>query len=312
MEIRSLQYFVTAANLNSISKAAISLHIAQPALSRQIRKLERELGVQLLCRDSTGVQLTEAGARLLNKGESILRQLEQAKAEVRASGTDPRGPVSVALMPSVASLIAPPLVMRMREQYPNITLRISEGLTNVIISGLISKKFDLGLIPAKPVDKALSSTSLLMEPMFLIGPGKFQNAKARGVMPAVTLRNLAQYPLLQPSRGNVLREQIETLAKRSGIRLDIREDVDSSAVIKQLVISGLGYTIQCYSFVHEEVERGRLFVQRLRIPDFARQWSLAQLRGHPHSHATKTTASVMLEIANELSRRKDWAMPARC
>src|ERR687888_2072958 len=82
MDLRSLRYFVSAAKLNSISKAANQLHVAQPALGRQIRKLEKALGVELLCRDSRGVQLTEAGARLLDKGESILHQVEQATAEV--------------------------------------------------------------------------------------------------------------------------------------------------------------------------------------------------------------------------------------
>jgi hypothetical protein len=72
----------------------------------------------------------------------------------------------------------------------------------------------------------------------------------------------------------------------------------------------LGYTIQCYSFVHEEVERGQLFVRPLRIPGLSRQWSLAQLRGHPQSLASIKTAKIMLEIADELSRRKDWAQPA--
>lgn len=309
MDIRSLRYFVAAANLNSISRAANQLHVAQPALSRQIRKLEVELGTSLLSRDSTGVRLTEAGARLLEKSEGILRQLEQARAEVRASAADPRGPVSVAFMTAVASLIAPPLVMRMRERYPKVTLRISEGLTNAIVGGLLARKIDLGLIPAEPVDTALSSTPLLTEPMFLIGPGKFDDTKNARTKGALTLRGLASYPLLLPSRGNVLRERIETLAKRNGITLDVREDVDSSAVIKHLVLSGLGYTIQCYSFVHEEVESGRLFVRPLRIPGLARQWSLARLRGQPQSLAGITTANIMLEIADELSRRKDWAQP---
>ena len=309
MDIRSLRYFVTAASLSSISRAASHLHVAQPALSRQIRKLERELGAQLLCRDSAGVRLTEAGARLFDKGESILRQLDQASAEVRASGADPRGPVSVAVMTAVASLVAPPLVMRMRERYPKIALRISEGLTNVIVGGLIARKIDLGLIPAEPVDTALTSRPLLTEPMFLIGPGTSDDGKSVGARSAVTLRKLADYPLLLPSRGNVLREQIETIAKRGGVTLDIREDVDSSAVIKHLVVSGLGYTIQCYSFVQEEVERGRLFVRPLKIPGLSRQWSLAQLRGQTQSLASVTTANVMLEIADELSRRSDWANP---
>lgn len=309
INLRALQYFVTAASLGSISKAAAHMHVAQPALSRQIHKLERELSAQLLRRDSTGVQLTQAGARLLDKGQSILRQIEQAEAEVRSSGSEPHGPVSVALIPSVASVIAPPLVTRMRERYPKVALRISEGLTNVIVNGLISRKIDLGLIPAEPMDKALSGTPLLTEPMFLIGPGKFKRPK-RGGGTAVTLRNLARYPLLLPSRGHVLREQIESLSKRSGIALDIREDVDSTAVIKHLVISGLGYTIQSYSFVHEEVKRGDLHVLPLRIPDLSRQWSLAQLRNQPQSLASIKAAKVMLEIADELSQRKHWTAPA--
>jgi len=309
MDIRSLRYFVTAASLHSISKAATLLHVAQPALSRQIRKLEKDLGTQLLRRDSTGVRLTEAGARLLDKGESILRQLEQASAEVRATGADPGGPVSVALMPAVTSLIAPLLVERMRQRHPKVTLRISEGLTTFIIGGLLGKKFDLGLIPAQPTDTALSSTPLLTEPMYLIGPGSLDRQKRGKAKSAITLQQLARFPLLLPSRGNVLREQIETLAKRGGVTLDIREDIDSSAVIKHLVLSGLGYTIQCYSFVHEEVERGQLFVRPLRIAGLARQWSLARLRGHPQSLASMTTENVMLEIAGELSRRKDWATP---
>jgi LysR family transcriptional regulator, nitrogen assimilation regulatory protein len=309
MDIRPLLCFVTAARLNSISKAANHLHIAQPAISRQIRKLERELGTRLLSRGSKGVRLTEAGARLLDKGESILRQLEQASADVRACATDPRGPVTVALMPSVASLIAPLLVVRIRRRHPNITLRISEGLTNFIVSGLLSKQIDLGLIPAERIDKALSSTPLLIEPMFLIGPGTFAETRRRRTIKSVTLTELARYPLLLPSRGNVLREQIETIAKRGKVTLDIRENVDSSAVIKYLVVSGLGYTIQCYSFVHQEVEQGQLFVRPLQIPGLSRRWSLAQLRGQPQTLACTTTAGVVLEIAEELARQTDWARP---
>jgi LysR family nitrogen assimilation transcriptional regulator len=299
-----------AATLNSISKAANHLHVAQPALSRQIRKLEKDLGTELLWRDSRGVRLTEAGARLLDRGQSILRQIERAIDEARASGKDPAGYVSVALMPSVASLIAPVLVTRMRERHPAVSLRISEGLTTFIVSGLHNNKFDLGLIPAQAVDPALVSVPLLTEPLFLIGPGKNKDGK-KSVSSAVTVQQLGRYPLLLPSRGNTLREQIESIAKRNGVTLDVREDVDSSAVIKHLVVSGLGCTIQCYSFVHEEVERGQLFVRPLRIRGLSRQWSLARLREHSQSLASATTAEVMLEIAEELSRRKDWSLPQR-
>ena len=309
MDVRALRYFVSAAKLNSISRAASQLHVAQPALTRKIQKLESSLGVQLLSRSSTGVLLTEAGARLLERAESILRQIDRTSAEIRASGSDPRGPVSVALMPAVASLVAPPLVTRMRERYPHVTLRISEGLTNVIVAGLVARKIDLGLIPAKPIDAALSATPLLTEPMFLIGPRSAKSGRAAKAEPGITLQKLARYPLLLPSRGNVLREQIEALARRRGVALDIREDVDSTAVIKHLMLSGLGYTIQSYGFVHEEIERGQLGALPLRISGLSRQWALARRRGEPQSLAITKAAAVVTEITREIAERNDWAVP---
>ena len=309
MDIRSLRYFVTAAGFNSISKAANHLHVAQPALSRQLSKLEKDLGAVLLYRDSRGVRLTEAGTRLFERGQIILAQVEQAIDEVRANGKNPAGHVSVALMPSVASFIAPLLVRRMRERHPAVSLRLSEGLTTFIIGGLLNRKIDLGLIPAEQVDAALVSVPLLTEPMFLIGPGK--SCETGNGNPALTMQQLAGYPLLLPSRGNTLREQIEAAAKRNGVTLDVKEDVDSSAVIKQLVVSRLGYTIHCYSFVQEEIERGQLFVQPLRVRGLSRQWSLARLRDHSQSSASMIAANLMLEIAAEFSRRKDWPLPNR-
>lgn len=299
---------MAAANFKSISKAADHLHIAQPALSRQLKKLEDDLDVELLQRDARGVRLTEAGTWLFEKAESVLRQFEHLTDEVRRRGKDPSGHVSVALMPSVASLIAPLLIERLRKRHPKISLRISEGLTTSIVDGLLEDKFDLGLIPAEQVNAALVNVPLLIEPMFLIGPGN-KAPEADNGSQALNMRQLASYPLLLPSRGNTLREQIEIAAKRNGVTLDVKEEVDSSIVTKQLVIAGLGYTVHCYSFVHSEVDRGQLFVQPLRIRGLSRQWSLARPRDHSQSLASAATAKVMLEIATEFSRRKDWSLP---
>lgn len=304
MDIKSLRYFVTAANFKSISKAAEHLHIAQPALSRQLRKLEEDLDVELLRRDARGVRLTDAGVWLFEKAESIIRQFEQITEEIRRRSRNPSGHVSVAVIPSVASFIALPLIERMRERHPRISLQISEGLTTAIVSGLLEDKFDFGLIPTDQADNALVGIPLLIEPLFLIGPaGKMQ--KPAGKTP-LSLQQLSQYPLILPSRGNTLREQIETVAKRSGVCLDVRESVDSALVTKQLVMAGLGYTLHCYSFVHAEVTRDQLFVQPLRSPELVRQWSLARAHNHPQSEASLTAAKVLLEIATEFSQQKDW------
>jgi LysR family transcriptional regulator, nitrogen assimilation regulatory protein len=310
MDLRALRYFVAAANLNSISKAANQLGVAQPALSRQIRKLEHDLGAVLLHRDSRGIRLTEAGAQLLEAGTGILAQVEDVIQNLRGRGQDGPGRVSVAIIPSITPLIAPLFIERMRQRHPSISVRLSEGLTKTVLAGLLNGEFELGLIPGEQEDSALVSVPLLTEPMFLIGPGA-KKPQANDLGSLLSMQEVAQYPLLLPSRGNTLREQLEAAAKRSKIKLDVKADVDSYVAIKRLIVSGLGYTIHCYSFVREEVERGQLFVQSLRVRGLSRQWRLARLRDNPQSFAAMAAAKLMIEIAAEFSKRKDWYLPKR-
>lgn len=310
MDIRALRYFVTAASLNSISKAANQLRIAQPALSRQLRKLEQDLDAPLLHRDNRGIRLTEAGGVLLERGRAILAKVDEVTEEIRSRKRNSSERVRIAMIPSVTPLIAPPFIERMRSRHPGISLQLSEGLTKTIVGGLLNNEFDLGLIPAEQSDTAFASIPLLTEPMFLIGPGS-KKGTSQDAGAYVTMQQIAGYPLLLPSRGNTLRDQVEAAARRNRVKLDVKEDVDSYVAIKRLVASGLGYTIHCYSFVREEVERGQLFVQSLRVRGLSRQWCLARPRDRSETVAIMAAAKIMTDIATEFSRRKDWYLPNR-
>ena len=105
MDIRQLRTFVHVAELGSFSKAADRLHIAQPALSRQIRLLESELKAALFIRHGRGVRLTDAGTLFLDRASGILRQIEQARADVAAEAGDVSGEVSIGVPPSVGIVL---------------------------------------------------------------------------------------------------------------------------------------------------------------------------------------------------------------
>lgn len=302
MDLKSLRCFIAAAEYGSIAKAAAHLRIAQPAVSRQVRKLESDLGVTLLTRTAQGVSLTEQGASLLARAAPALRALNDARDAVRHQDREPAGPVSVALMPAVGSLVAPPLVRRLRARHPKVQLELFEGLSTFIVEGLLDDRFDLGLFHADQEWPLLAVTPLLEEPMFLVGPGDGGTAPGR----PLPMKRLADYPLLLPSPSNPLRRMIERLGEKNGLDLDLRESIDSTSVIKGLVGAGLGYTIQCYSYVHEDAARGELSIRPFSFAGLSRNWSLGTLADRPASTAVTAVAAILREIAADLAETHDW------
>lgn len=293
MNLKALQYFHAAARYGSIAQAAAHLHVAQPAVSRLIRKLERDLGVRLLTRTAQGVSLTGEGDHLLARTAPILKLLDQTRAEVRNWDQEPAGPVSVALMPAVAPLVAPLLVHRVRDRHPKVLLSLSEGLGTVIADGVLTGQFDLGLFHADREVPSLAIAHLLDEPMFLIGPeADMDNARE-----TIDLGELPSFPLLLPEAPNPMRRMIDRLTADRGLTLDIRETVNSTAMIKAMVAAGLGYTIQSYSFFHEETQQGTPRFRVMKIAGMSRNWSLARLEGRPVGGAVLAVAGIITDIA---------------
>ena len=112
MDSRSLRYFQAVAEFGSYSRGAEFLRISQPAVSRQIRMLEQELGRPLFARHSHGVNLTEAGRTLLERSQSILRQFDRAREDVRNGVTGPSGTVTIAVPPAAGNFLVPALAQR--------------------------------------------------------------------------------------------------------------------------------------------------------------------------------------------------------
>ena len=297
LNLKALQYFHAAARYGSIAQAAAHLHVAQPAVSRLIRKLEQDLGVRLLTRTAQGVSPTGEGGHLLDRTAPILQLLDQTRAEVRNWDQEPAGPVSVALMPAVAPLVAPLVVRRVRDQYPKVLLSLSEGLGTAIADGVLTGQFDLGLFHADREVPSLAIAHLLDEPMFLIGPEDGMG----GDRYAIDIGELPNFPLLLPEAPNPMRRMIDRLTGDRGLALDIREIVNSTAMIKAMVAAGLGYTIQSYSFFHEEAQRGSPRFRVLKIKGMSRNWSLARLEGRPAGGAVLAVAGIITDIARDFA-----------
>jgi LysR family nitrogen assimilation transcriptional regulator len=242
MDLRQLEYFVRVAELGSFTRASIALNVAQPALSRQVRLLEVELRQNLLTRNGRGAAPTEAGKLLLEHGRGILHQVERAREELGRVRGALAGRVAVGLPPSVAKVLAVPLIREFRKRMPEATLSISEGLSVAMQESLAQGRLDIALLYNAVPSGDTELMPLLEEPLFLVqrqAGGRPAPARPR----AVPLAELAGLPLLIPSRPNAIRMQVETAMAAQGLRPQVALEIDGVAAILDLVEDGAGSAI---------------------------------------------------------------------
>ena len=150
MEIRQLEFFHAVCQLNSISKAAEKMHVAQPAVSISIQKLEEELGVQLFDRSQRQIALTEEGKLFSQRVNEILMQIDDSIHEVKDRKPDNHGSIKIGIPPMVGVFLFPHIFAKFRKQYPNITLNAVEAGSLSVQRLLEDGSIDIGIITQNP------------------------------------------------------------------------------------------------------------------------------------------------------------------
>lgn len=162
-DLRRLQYFVAVARERNFTRAAERLHIAQPALSRQVKQLEQELGVELLHRTTHEFQLTPAGRFLLERGPALLSAADELWRDVRGYGSGERGGVTVAYGASASYETAPRLLRVLTERHPGIAMTTAVKSVAEILSGLRDGSVDIGLVRCPPKGAGIDAQPVRME-----------------------------------------------------------------------------------------------------------------------------------------------------
>ncbi|HIK18565.1 MAG TPA: LysR family transcriptional regulator [Leptolyngbyaceae cyanobacterium M33_DOE_097] len=170
IELRALQYFVAVAEELNFGRAADRLQIAQPPLSRQIQKLEKDLGVDLLDRLNRRTQLTAAGQTLLQEARLILRQVEQGIAATQRAGRGETGRFVVGFEGSFSYDIMPRAIKVFQEQYPTVELIVQEMTTGEQEQALLARQIDLGFVVLPIDDSDLSIETVWREKLVLVLP----------------------------------------------------------------------------------------------------------------------------------------------
>lgn len=304
MDLRTLRYFVYVAEARSFSKAAVQLRIAQPALSRQIRKLEDEVGIALILRTRRQLELTDAGLLLLQRAHSLLRQAAQTVDDVRAHSSRIQGAATLGVSPTICEVLGPRIVRDCAARHPQLRLSFVEGVSGFIYQRLINQELTLCLMHNPLRHRSIEIEPLLSEPMYLVGPG----AAANALPPVKAGMKLHQVPLVLPNRTHSLRMLVERAAAEASVHLDVALQVDGYTTTKALVTAGLGYTILPYSAVRQEVEEGELSAVRLKKPVLS-PWTLSAAYRKDHGPAPAVTAlrDIIAAAVKELAADGFWS-----
>jgi LysR family transcriptional regulator, nitrogen assimilation regulatory protein len=302
ISLRQLRYLVAVADAGSISTAADQLHVAQPALSRQIASLESAVGLRLLDRSRRGVTLTTGGTRLYRLARDVLERLGSAQSELRASQKRPAGVVTIALPPSVASMLVPKIVLAIESHYPEIVLRIEDGLSLENGRSLESALIDFGVVPSANDLVDVEHEPLVRESLLLV---ERRNASSRA--PAtVTLQQAAKRRLILPPRSFHTRRVIDEAVRASGLTLDIRHEQRSVTTIVSLVRDGLGSTITNSPAVEQFWAPGTVAARRIVRPAIGRTISLARSNKRQLSLAAEVVYGIVRRLAMAAVEEGRW------
>src|SRR3954464_14121195 len=254
MEMRSLAYFVRIAALRSITRAAAHLHLAQPALTRHVQRLEEELGVALFTRANRGVRLTEAGQKLLHAAVRVLRDVERTGDEIRAQDAHPSGRIILGVTPTLCPVLVPDLFAAMRAEFPRIELKVMHAGMIRLEEFLIDGRVDVALLSELSRSRLIVSTLLAPEEMVMVTqPG----ARPPGAVHGDELR---ETPLVL---GDGLRAAMAALLAGRGVELRVETEVNDHETMRLMVQRGAAASVLPYSSVARECERGLLEAHRL-------------------------------------------------
>lgn len=303
MELRQLEYFIAIAETGAFSRAALRLSVGQPVLSRQMRALEQELGVDLYFRTGRGIVLTDAGKLLEQHARGVLETTAGAKRAIGALGSAPTGRVTIGMPPSVGAVLTTPIVQSFRAEFPMVSLGVMEGFSGHVLEWLTTGRIDVAVLYNAPRTSTLVADPLVTDELFLLGPADDPAGAGNSELPA---SRLAEIPLILPSRPHGLRVLVDDFLARTGVAPNVQVEIDAMSSTLGLVEKGVGYTILSYSCVHHLIEAGRIRKWSIIEPTMTRSLVVGTSTQRPVTKAARALIGFVRKQVDTLVSEGRW------
>lgn len=297
MDLRQLKYFVRVAELGSFSKAAAFLKIAQPALSRQIRNLEIEHKEALLIRNGRGVELTEAGNRLLEHARGVLRLVDRAYEDMENARSGKLGRVTIGMPATLSVIVATPLVRRLRERLPDAKFTLAHGRSSQLQEWLLGGTLDMALVLDAPATPMLEIHHISSDHLGVMG-----TREMLGNDDPFPMRDLAQIPMIIQSRPNKIRVMVDTVLAQVGEQMDVVLESDSHETGFQMARDGMGCTVHTRRFMHNIASAADLVFRRIVEPEVVMKSQIILPARRPISRLQDEAFEIFRDVCRELLR----------
>ncbi|RKP54304.1 LysR family transcriptional regulator [Cohnella endophytica] len=240
MELRQLQYFVRVARLQHVTKAAEELHVAQSAVSRQIHRLEEELGIRLFMQRGRNVQLTPVGQLFLRRAEALLGDLDRAVMEIHEFLDPEVGEIRLGFPHSLGIHLVPQVVAAFRKLHPNVKFRFRQGMYPSLIRDVVDAEVDIAFIsPFPDKNEQVTGEVVLTEELFAILPDSHRLAKNDSIQ----LSELKEETFVLFDAGYSLRPIVMEACRQAGFTPNIGFEGEEAGTIRGLVAAGMGVSL---------------------------------------------------------------------
>ncbi len=265
MNSRQLQYAVLLAEAGNFSQVAEKLNITQPALSKQILALEKELGTRLFNRNSTPVALTAAGEHFIREAKELLYKEDQLVRSMGQFKSGDKGQLVIGITPFRSAYLIPQVVKKVRQKFPGIQVKLVEEGSDLLRKDVADGKFDFAVINL-PVDEALLDTKPI-EPdrLVLVLPNELEkNTPALRDQAQVDFKDCARIPFVVVSANQEMRILFEKLCVTAGVRPEIAAEVVGLTTAWEMACSGVAATLLPLQFVRSELYDRQVTVIELK------------------------------------------------
>src|SRR5436190_13641132 len=285
MDTRQLAAFCAVVERRSFSQAAARLGVTQPAVSLQVRSLEKRLGTQLLDRSGRRVEPTEAGLRLYRGAQRLLSMEEQLLEELG----EPEGPLHGALQIGAstgpAAIVLPLLLCEFQRKNPELHVELSVSDTQSVVELVADRRLELGIVGAARRHRSVAFEPFFLDEVILVTPPAHPFAAK-----TVDLDELAKGPLILMQQGAGVRQMVEDELRKSGRKLrdlDAPLELGLQESVRSAVQAGYGVSFISRRAVESDLASGTLAEARVRGLDLARQISIARAAGRAGSSAAQ-------------------------
>ncbi|MGQ0570331.1 MAG: LysR substrate-binding domain-containing protein [Armatimonadota bacterium] len=244
----------------SFNKAARHLGITQPAVTQQIHRLERAIGLRLFHRDGRRLVLAEAGQTLEVFAQRIFHLADAARDALEGVSGLQTGHLKVGASRTAGAYYVSDLLDRFKKRYPGVLVSLSVGNSQTILAGILDFTLHAGLIAGRPNTPQLVPRALIRDRMLVILPPRHALARK----PTLSIKDLRGFPLVLREPGSTTRELVERAFRAHGVVVDPSMELESNEAIKSAVADGIGVAIMAHAAVAQDLATGRLVGRPLR------------------------------------------------